>query len=299
MATRELTVSGRRLIGSNGDRLQGLAIDPSGVERSVFDGLQNLFVKIPDDVVDGSVPIFEAVKTKNFFNGSDIMKDPTSQKIIRDVFDLLSYKPDGQIDAFRAHRVKRQIDSMIDFNKKSSEGLTESGRRFAKAVRASLNDSIREVSPKYAKVNDDLSMSIQALNAVEDSIGRRIDLFDTGANQAMGTEMRKLLSNYGTRQTLNNSLNQLDSAATNLGGTFNTNYRELNRFANVLDKRFGSVAENSFKGNIDSALDLNRLRSTSVKEAVVEKGLSAIADKFGPNDQKALNVMNELLARGK
>ncbi len=309
MASRELTVSGRKLLGANGDRLKGLDIDPKNVQQAANDALERLFVKIPKEVLEDKVPIYEAVQAKDFFDGSDIMKDPTSQKIIRDAFDLLSYDPGGPIDAFRAHRVKRQIDSMIDFNKKSSEGLTESGRRFAKAIRASLNDSIREVSPKYAKVNDDLSMAIQALNAVEDSMGRRTDLFDTGANQQLGTEMRKLMSNYGVRQTMNNSLNQLDSAASKLGGSFNTNYRELNRFANVLDRRFGSVsAQTSFKGNIDAALDLNRLRSTSVREAVIEAGLKAtpvgealgkVADKLGPNDQKAFDVMNKILSRGK
>jgi hypothetical protein len=167
------------------------------------------------------------------------------------------------------------------------------------SIRKSLNESIREVSPRYAKINDDLSRAITSLQGVEDSVGKRIDLFDNNANQAIGTEMRKLLSNYGVRQTLNNSLNVLDDTSKALGGSFGTNFRELNRFSNVLDKRFGSVAENSFKGNIDSALDLNRLRSTSVKDAVVEKGLGKIADRFGPNDQKAMDVMNKILVRGK
>jgi hypothetical protein len=227
------------------------------------------------------------------------MEDPTSQKIIKSVFRLLRHNPQGPIDALRAHEVKRQIDSLIDFNKKSSKGLTDDGKRFAMSIRKSLNESIREVSPRYAKINDDLSRAITSLQGVEDSVGKRIDLFDNNANQAIGTEMRKLLSNYGVRQTLNNSLNVLDDTSKALGGSFGTNFRELNRFSNVLDKRFGSVAENSFKGNIDSALDLNRLRSTSVKDAVVEKGLGKIADRFGPNDQKAMDVMNKILVRGK
>lgn len=292
MASKELTISGRKLIGG-GDKLKGLDIDPSSVERTVFDELDKLNVSIKDG------PIFDQVSQKGFFDGSKIMEDPTSQKIIKRVFNLLKYNPDGPIDALRAHEVKQQIDSLIDFNKKSSQGLTESGRRFAMSVRRALNDSIRDVSPEYAAVNDKLSSALNAMNALEDSIGRRIDLFDRNASQAVGTELRKLLSNYGTRQTLNNSLNTLDDVAKQLNGSFDTNFRELNRFANVLDKRFGSVAENSFKGNIDSALDLNRLRNTSVKEAVIEKGLGKIADKFGPNDVKALDVMQKILVRGK
>jgi hypothetical protein len=298
MASKELTVKGRKLIGDGG-ALKGLEIDPVKVERTVFNELDKLGVEGLENALTGGKPIADAVFDKAFFEGSDIAVDKTSQRIIKDVFKLLKHNPDGPIDALRAHKVKRQIDSLIDFNKKSSQGLTESGRRFAKAVRSSMNDSIREVSPAYAKVNDDLSLALKSMNAVEDSVGRRIDLFDTGAEQAMGTEMRKLLSNYGTRQTLNNSLNQIDDAAKSLGGVFDTNFRELNRFSNVLDRRFGSVAENSFRGNIDAALDLNRLRNTSIKEAVLEKGLRKIADKFGPNDQKAFDVMQKILVRGK
>ena len=300
MASKELTVSGRNLIGDGKNRLKGLEIDPTAIEKTVFDELDRLGIEGLGDMISGQGPnVTDAVLGKTFFDGSKIAVDKTSQRIIKDVFKLLKHNPDGPIDALKAHNVKRQIDSLIDFNKKSSQGLTEEGRRFAKAVRHSMNESVRKVSPKYAKINDDLSMSLQALNDIENSVGRRIDLFDKGANQAMGTEMRKLLSNYGTRQTLNNSLNGIDDAARALGGSFGTDFRELNRFANVLDRRFGSVAENSFKGNIDAALDLNRLRNTSIKEAVVEKGLSKIADKFGPNDQKAFDAMQKLLVRGK
>lgn len=299
IASKELTVSGRKLIG-DGDRLKGLDVDPGIVENTVFNELEKLNIEGLDDILAGNgAPIFDAITEKGFFAGSKIMEDPTSQRIIKSVFRLLKHNPDGHIDALRAHEVKRQIDSLIDFNKKSSKGLTDEGKKFAMSVRRALNDSIREVSPKYAKINDDLSRAITALQGVEDSVGRRIDLFDPNANQAIGTEMRKLLSNYGVRQTLNNSLNVLDDTSKSLGGSFNTNFRELNRFANVLDKRFGSVAENSFKGNIDSALDLNRLRSTSVKDAVLEKGLGKIADKFGPNDKKAMDVMQQILVRGK
>jgi len=280
--------------------LKKLEIDTSNIEKNIYDGLKKLGVNGVDDLFSGdSTKVLAAIKQKGFFDGSDIMVDPTSQNIIKDVFKLLGQQKDGNVDAYAAHKIKRQIDRLIDFRKKDSKGLTKEGRNFAKKIRAAMNDSIRDVSEDYAKINDKLSMSLKAMNAVEDSTGRRIDLFDKNANQAIGTEVRKLLSNYGVRQTLNNSLNQIDDASKALGGKFSTDFRELNRFANVLDKRFGSVAENSFKGNIDSALDLNRLRNTSIKEMIAEKGLGRIADKFGPNDKKALDLMQELLVRGK
>lgn len=303
MSSRELSKGGQKLIGES-SALKGVDIDPSTVQQSVYEGLKKLNIQSLDDYfkADGK-PIFKAINDKGFFDGSTIMEDPTSQRIIKKAFNILKYDNGTPIDALRAHETKRMLDALIDFNKKSSQGLTDKGRDFLKQVRYSINQSIRDVSPKYAKINDDLSMAINALNAIEDSVGRRIDIFDLNANQAIGTDLRKLLSNYGVRQTLNNSLNTLDDAAKNLGGNFETDYRSLNRFANVLDKRFGSVAENSFTGDINKALDLNRLRSTSIKEAVIEKGLSPlfgkISDKFGPNDKEAMETMRKILIRGK
>lgn len=302
MASKELTVSGRNLIG-DGDRLKGVPVNAARVERAVFEGLDGLNVKNLDEIMQNpSLNIFDEITKKDFFEGSLIMTDKTSQRIIKDVFKLLKYNPDGPIDALRAHNVKRSIDALVDFNKKSSQGLTESGRRFAKSIRHEINQTIREVSPKYAKVNDDLSMAIDSLNMMEDAVARKIDLFDANAAKAVGTDMRKLLSNYGSRQILENSLNKMDDTARALGGSFDVNVRQLNRFANVLDRRFGSAAENSFKGNIDAALDLNRLRSTSIREEVIEKGLvKPIVKKLklGPTDQKAFDAMQKILNRGK
>lgn len=307
IASKELTMTGRKMIGA-GDvpRIKGVDIDSGKIQQSVISELQRLNVEGLEGAASGKVtvggaevPLMEAVKMKGFFDGSDIMEDQTSQRIIRKVFNLLSHDPEGgKVDALRAHLVKRQLDSMIDFQKKSSRGLTDAGRNFAKSIRHNLNESIREVSPKYAEINDQLSASIRAMDALDNALPRKVDLYAEGASEAVGQDMRKLLSNYSSRQELNNAVVQLEETAKGLGGQFGVDIKPLVTMANTLDNRFGSSAKTSLRGTMDASNDLNRLRNVGFKEMAIDKGIESIQKLRGINDEKAFNAMQRLITRG-
>lgn len=272
--------------------LKGLEIDTSSIESSVLDGLRKINIDIPDDVLADTTKLSKHFKTKDAFVGSDISKDRTSQKVIRDTIDLLA-EP-GEADALRAHRIKRQIDTMVDFRKKESKGLTESGENFAKTIRRSLNDSIREVNPQYARVNDELSRALESMNAFKDSMPRKVSFFDGNIEEAVGQDLRKILSNYSSRQGIVNSIKGLDDTAKFFGGEFDTDVNKLVLFNNTLDDRFGATARGSFKGEIESGI--RTLRPT---ELIKEKASQAVIDSINKlrqvNDEKAFDSMQELL----
>lgn len=271
--------------------LKGLDIDTSAIESSVLRGLKKINIEIPDDVLANTVKLKDFLKRKDAFIGSDISKDKTSQKVIRDTIDLLS-EPGS--DAYRAHKIKRQIDTMVDFRKKTSGGLTDSGENFAKSIRKSLNDSIREVNTQYARVNDDLSKSINAMNSLKEAIPRKVDIFGEGAEEAIGQELRKLLSNYASRQELRNSIKTLDDVSKEFGGDFDVDVNKLVQFNNTLDDRFGATARGSFKGEIESAVSTLR-----PKEIIKDKASQAVIDAINKyrniNDEAAFDSMQKLL----
>lgn len=269
--------------------LKGLKVNAGKIEDNVFSELNRLGV----DIGDGQ-NLAQKLSSKGVFIGSDISKDKTSQKIIKDVVDLLG---EGGNDALRAHKLKRQLDRLIDFNKKSASGLTEAGKSFAKSVRASLNDSIREVSPRYARVNDDLSQSIEAMNGFQKVLGPSIDVFDAGASKAVGQDLRGLLSNRKSRVKLDNAISSLDDTAKMLGGDFDVDVRHLTRFANTLDDRFGAVADTSLKGEMTSAIQQASRGQAGAADIAVRK-LAEQAEKMrGINDTEALNVLQRILTR--
>jgi hypothetical protein len=276
--------------------LKGLNIDTSSIETSVLDGLRKLNIDIPDEIGADTTKLADHLRSKGAFVGSDISKDRTSQRVIKDTLDLLS-EP-GEADALRAHRVKRQIDTMVDFRKKEAKGLTESGENFANSIRRSLNDSIREINPEYARVNDELSRSLDSMNNFKDALPRKVNFFGENLEEAFGQELRVLLGNRQSRQELRNSIKELDDTARSFGQSSDIDINKLVQFNNTLDDRFGATARGSFKGEIESGL--RTLRPT---EIVKEKASQAVIDSINKlrqvNDEKAFDAMQELLKRNK
>ncbi len=274
--------------------LKGLEIDVSAIEESVLEGLRKINIDIPEDVLADTTKLAEHFKGKGAFVGSDISKDRTSQRVIRDTLDLLS-EP-GEADALRAHRIKRQIDTMIDFRKKESKGLTDSGENFAKTIRRSLNDSIREVNPRYAQVNDELSRALKSMNNFRDAMPKKVSFFDDNLEEAVGQELRKILSNYNSRQGIMNAIKSLDDTSRHFGGEFDTDVNKLVMFNNTLDDRFGATARGSLKGEIESGI-----RPISPKEIIKEKVSQTLIDAINSlrkvDDETAFDSMQELLKR--
>lgn len=232
--------------------LKGKDINIESVTNTLQKSLDDLDITL---VGDNGIP-------KAVYKGSLISKDRTSQRVINDLISLLG--EGGKPDALRAHKLKRQLDIMIDFNKKSAQGLTDAGKNVLKDIRRSLNDVVRDVDPSYAKVNDKLSMSLNAMGEFDDSLGS-IDSFGMGANKAIGTRMRALLSNQQGRIKIENALNNLDDTVSNLGGKFDDSIKDLVMFSDGLDDRFGTVAKTSFAG-----------QTTQGTKQAIREGLSGL-----------------------
>jgi len=265
--------------------LRGQKIDHAPILNALTDSLDDLDVRLVD--TPSGIPKAE-------FKGSLISKDKTSQRVIKDLVDLLG---EGVApDALRAHKLKRQLDIMIDFKKKSATGLTDAGKKVLKSIRKSLNDSIRDVNPNYAKVNDILSESLGALDDLDTAVGS-IDIFGKGSGKALGTRMRALLSNQQGRIKIENALNTIDGTVTNLGGKFSDNVKDLVLFSDALDEKFGTAARTSLVGQVEQAT--RRAAEQGVTRAVMQKAAEVAgrgAEKLrGINEFNAFESLNELL----
>lgn len=268
------------------NQLARTPINVDDVSGRFFDELNKLDVAVDRSTLPPTVQ----------FRGSMIAKDRTSQRVIKDVLELLA-EP-SKPNALRAHKLKRQLDTMIDFRKKSAGGLTEAGRNLAKSVRAALNDSIRAVSDDYARVNDTLSTSISSLDDFQRVLGPSVDVFADGANKAIGQDLRGLLSNRKSRVKLENAVNRLDSVARDMGGAFDDDIGDLVHFANVLDDQFGAAARTSLRGDVEAGIKAASRGKAGAVEAVVNKIAEKAESARGINDPAALRVIDEILRRG-
>lgn len=271
------------------NRLAGKDMDGAPIVNQLQQSLNDLDVRYktgPDGV------------PKLNFKNSMIAKDKTSKRIINDLVDLMA--EGGRPDALRFHKLKRQLDTMIDFRKKSAGGLTDAGRGVLKDIRSSLNNSLRAVDSDYARVNDTLSSSLDALGDLDKAVGSSIDIFERGSNKAIGTRTRALLSNQQGRVNLENALDDIEQVAANLGGRFDDNIKDLIMFSDGLDDRFGAVAKTSFQGQVEQGVRqavTEGVQPTLLREAagVAGRGLEGLR---GINDFNAFNAMEELLKRG-
>ncbi len=268
-------------------QLKGTPINVDGVRNNFFSEMDRLDVGVDTTTIPPKLD----------FEGSLISKDRTSQRVIKDVVDLLS-EPRA-LDALRAHKLKRQLDTLIDFRKRAVGGLTEAGRNVAKSLRKSLNDSIREVSDNYAAVNDILSESIGSLDEFQRVLGPSIDVFAEGAAKAIGQDLRGLLSLRKSRVRLENSVNSLDATAKKLGGKFDDDVADLVGFAEILEDQFGAIAKTGFKGQVTSAVRQAARGREGIKEAVIEKGAEALEKARGISEQNAFKAIQELLKETK
>ena len=304
-ARKELDTIAKNSLGNKSINMETIA-------NPLSDALDDLGIVLREG--DAGKPIVD-------FSDSIITKDRGSQRAIKDAIDLLSDAQNrGGVSALDAHKLKRQLDNIIDFNKKASTGLGEDGRKVLKKIRGAINESVREVDPDYARVNDVMSKSLTALDDFDKATGAAIDVFGKGADSAIGTKMRGLMSNIQSRVNLENAVNQLDDVASDLSGprkngvavydgiarkpkkqiNLNDDIKDLAMFANAMDARFGAVAKSSFQGNMEQAI--NRVLNQGVSQEIFQQGAGAAAKAAnkvrGVNEFNAFEAMDALIKKG-
>jgi len=256
------------------------------------------------------------------FNGSIIQADPTSQRMLRQLTDLMA---SGKPDALRFHNLKRQLDALIDYQKSSKSGIPESGRRVLKGIRATLNDGLRKVDADYARVNDTMSRALSLFDQLDSATASKINVADTLADsRAMGQEMRKLFSNYQTRVSLDNALREIDSvvnefsrpktkdivpyspeaAAGRSVPKFKDNIYDMAQFANELDRQFGAIARTSLQGTMESAVGraiggaATQGTNATMAQMAADAAKRKIDELRNINPYEGYRSMEELLKRG-
>ena len=291
VAKKELSVSPNRLEGpGSGGLLKGREINTKTVTDDYMKGLDDLNID-----VDSSV-----FPPKLDFSRSLISEDKTSQRVINSVTRLLA--KDKAPDAQAAHLLKKQLDNMLDFNKKSAAGLTDAGKKFAGSIRASLNNSIRDVSPRYAAINDEMSRGLTALQDFDKALGGGVDAFADTAPRAVGGTLKRLLTSVQSVEKLKDSLSALDDVASDMGGNFDVNLKKLIQFNNTLDTRFGATERGSMQGIMDTVADrgFQDARSFGVVDAAdlaVRTAAKGYQKAKGINETNAFNVMQKILSQ--
>jgi hypothetical protein len=227
------------------------------------------------------------------FKDSIIEKNPAAVRALTDLVDLMGRgSRGGMLDADRLHFMKKYIDDNVTFGK-AKDGLAGDTERIMKDLRYDINQAIRDVDPDYAAANDAYSETIGALDEFQSLMGNKVDLSGVNAGESVGRNLRKVMSNYNTRENLLDSITTIENLAVKHGGEFNDNIILQAGYAQKLDDMFGAVADTSLRGAAGGAI-----RDTVRGDLLGAAGnvVSGAAKKIKrQTDEKAFNAINELL----
>ena len=269
--------------------LKGKAVDFSPAINRFIGNLQEMGVTVGQNVEN---PDFTVGQLGVSLRGSDIEGDPASRRLLETIFKRLSTDVP---DAYAGHRAKRFIDNQVEFGKKT-EGLVGSTERVVKALRADLNDVLRDFSEDYARANTKYSEAIGALDDLRSVVGAKVNLEGENVDKALGQEARKLLSNYQSRVNMIDALDNLERTARKYGFQANDSVTNQVIVANEIDRMFGTAAETSIKGIMEQAGRTGlEVAQGGVRQAAMDLATGVLEKVRGINQENAVKSLKKLL----
>lgn len=276
--------------------LQGQQVDLLEAVTSFGETLDNLGVQLTSNGKGGFTPNFELSQLS-----------PGDRGPIKEVIRQMNIRSTGGVDAFDAHKMKRIIDNNVTFGKVKT-GISGDAERALKGFRVDLDNALDTQFPDYNAANVKYSETIGALDSIQDVAGQKMDLSGGNADKALGTLLRRTLSNAQSRIRLIDSIDEIESVAKKHGGTGQLRIEgpTLGQddlltqvlFVDELDSVFGPVARTSFQGQIDQALKQG-VRGVTTKEGAVDIALTAAgkaAERVrGIDEAGAFKAIKELL----
>lgn len=270
------------------NQLRGKTVDFNPAINTFIDDLGALGVKVEMDA--------NGIASANL-KGSDIQGDRQSQRVLNLVLERLSDVKAP--DAYGIHTAKRFIDTQVDFGKRNiANPLTAQAERTLKTLRRNLNTTLGDNFPDYKAANTKYSDTITALDDLQKAAGTNIDFDSANANKQLGTAMRKLTSNYGTRANLIDALDQANNTSTKYGMKLDDNIVNQLIFVNELDRMFGAAAQTSLKGQVADAMKTGvDIARGSAASRAVELLAQQAENLRGVNKDNAVKSMEALLKR--
>jgi hypothetical protein len=196
--------------------------------------------------------------------------------------------------AFDVHRLKMYIDTQASYGS-TLGGLKGNTDRIVKGLRHDLDTILDENFDSYRAANQDYAQTKTALDAVQDLVGKKINLDADYSPQVLGRLSRRILSNAQSAERVRDALINIDDVAMQYGSESAGNLTNLVKFADTLDKQFGIAADTSFASEVGKGVTQG-LRQSKIDTALDMAG-SAYQKLKGVNTDNKYKTMNELLDR--
>lgn len=160
---------------------------------------------------------------------------------IEDAYKLMSLSTNfGVTDLKSAHKLKKNLDEMIDASKLSEAGIPANTIRQIAGMRAKINEELGKV-PEYSAVNRELATVIQAMAPFEKHLKPGQKWSDAKVVDVVGASMRNLGSDAASSAALVQDLATMEKYMRQAGIAFGDDPMALIRFRQTLMNNFNVV----------------------------------------------------------
>lgn len=263
-------------------KLKGEKVDISAAVNSFIKDAEGMGVSFNDNFVPD-------------FTGSTIETISPAKKIIKDI--ALKIRRNPNPDAFEAHQFKKFIDENVTFGK-SAKGLGGKTEAIAKKLRSGVNESLGDYFSAYKEANTRFADTINVLESIQDASGSKVNLFGPNSEKALGTVLRRLMSNTQSRVNLMDSIKDIKSVSQKYGGSFDDDILSQMLFADELDSMFGTSGRTTLAGQVQRGTK-RALETAGGESGIFRTAVDLTADAAeklrGINEKNAIKSIKELL----
>lgn len=271
--------------------LKGQAVNQADdVLTSIQDDLAGMGVKVKDRIKG------TALDDVLDFTGSDLEGLGSNETLIKNVWRRIK----SANDAYDFHRVKRYIDSNVEFGK-SGEGLTGQAQSLLKGWRKQIDNALDTQFTQYNQTNSTISDIFGVLDNLSDVLGRKFKIGDEFSNLRAGQVASRLLGNNATRGDIMNMLNTINQVSSKYGVKSNQDIISQVVFADMLEDVFGTQATRGLQGQVqravrDGAIDtVKKISDKNIIGATLELGKKGLEKSRGINQENKIKAIKALL----
>lgn len=223
------------------------------------------------------------------FKESTFRLSPTLQKKLSSTLDnaYVEIKGTEVADDYVLHTLKKAIDDVVDYGKKSDEGLSASAENLLKSIRREVDVALDQTYPKYSAINEKYSQLMDFKDDIQELL--KIDIFDVKTGKAKNA-IRGAFSNRNTNTELRDFFLNLDDNLKSIGIKISEDESIARQFLfnELMESLFGRQTITSLQSEVGKAVG-----AVSTARKAVSQPLSAALDLVGKGAEKLLGQTKE------
>lgn len=261
--------------------LKGLTVDYSDDVNTFLDGLKKLDIGV-NDVGDFGLNL----------KGSMIEGADDAEAVLTRIVKRM--KNANVSSANDVHKLKRFIDNQVTYGKGTDKGLKGEVLRLVKELRHNINETLGNASPEYKQVNTQFSDATKAIEMMQESLGKKVNLFTESAGDQLGIQSRKLLSNYVNGTNISDAILNAEKTLGKYNVPVKGNIMDLVTAESAIRGVVPQKMFNTFQGDIEKAGGAVASALRGDKLGMIKKAGQAITGGRRTNE-KALSSLEALL----